>query len=121
MAKSITIPSYIQSYERTYWQCRDLGHTWDYTKVTLVRNKNKKLRGYSQEMVCNSCGTLKTRWIEPNGDLGSAHYTYPEGYLIPSELGSLREDKPLLRLVMLNSNIVPTTEWVEENEMTVEA
>jgi len=118
---TVTIPGYIRNYDKSFLMCRDIGHNWSYTVVQIIRNRSRHLRGYRQEMQCSTCSTIKYRWINPDGTVGSASYRYPDLYLIPSEIGRLSEDRAALRLAAIHESNLPTVEWVEEEPLVVEA
>ena len=115
-----TVPQVIREYRDEYVECRDLGHSWCYTKVTLVKNKRGKIRGYLQHLSCGSCTTERRRWINPDGSLGNNYYSYPLGYLIPKELknafDSIAELRMAIRVEQLDRLKSKTVTWHEEGE-----
>jgi len=72
--------------ERTYAECRSLGHEWRKEKPLGVDDLHALRRpfGFTTGSIgipstCQNCGTQKVRWMTRSGE-SQTRYEYPEGY-----------------------------------------
>ena len=61
--------------------CRDVLHAWSPHNAVISRNAQTRRREVAQVLICDRCGTLKTRVLATNGELLRNSYSYPSGYL----------------------------------------
>lgn len=68
----------ISGIERTFAECRSLGHEWRKGKpIGSDDGVNWGSIGIPSE--CSNCGTSKVRWITRSGE-SKTRYEYPDGY-----------------------------------------
>jgi hypothetical protein len=58
-------------------ECRTMGHRWE--PHTAIWDKDVK--AYHVIHRCDRCGTQRKAWWSRTGEISSASYTYPDGYL----------------------------------------
>lgn len=69
-----------------FLMCRDLGHAWNPTTVTV------RSRHYEQGLMCSRCGTERDRITDMRGYLTGGRYRYPSDYTF-SDVGFLTKDQ----------------------------
>lgn len=84
-------------------QCRDYGHAWKPWRAELIGKGGA--RGYEQALRCTRCDTERWRTLTRYGEVVSAHYVYPDGYLVKG-LGRLTgEDRGQLRVASIERTV----------------
>jgi hypothetical protein len=96
----------IEKMNEEFIDCRDYGHKWRSLNASWSRRDNC----YTVELMCNSCGTRRTRYIGAHGELLSNSYGYAEGYQMPSGRGRMTgEDRNALRFASLRRIMARTS------------
>lgn len=88
----------------TFVECRTMGHRWEPHSAVW----DKEARAYHVTHECDRCHTHRKAWWTRSGEITSAGYSYPEGYLT-KDVGYLGLDgRGVLRTEYL-SRIFTTT------------
>lgn len=73
--------AWIKAQPKDNLLCRDTGHQWTHSTVRKVPI------GYERDLLCNSCGTLKTQVLDERGGLIASRLSYDKSYARPKGNG----------------------------------
>jgi hypothetical protein len=91
----------ISKFTLAHLQCRRYGHSWRPWRAEVFTRG----RGYMEAVRCDRCATERTEECDRYGGVVSAHYVYPDGYLVKG-LGRLTgEDRGQLRIAAIRRRV----------------
>lgn len=98
---------WLQNLSPTFLRCRTIGHTWLDRDGTVMR-----IGDFLGELSgCPNCGTERLFLINEEGKTVKRDYTYPEGYMRPSDAPpASRREMNLVRLAR-KKIVEPPREW----------
>jgi len=91
----------IDAMPDTHLLCRDFGHTWRRFMARHVPAHHV----YEQTLRCTRCKTLRERVLNERGIVVSSKYVYPDGYLVKGMGYLAGEDRGLIRLAAIQSDL----------------
>lgn len=88
----------VEADAQAFLQCRGYGHSW--SPHTVITHGSKRNPSYEVTVVCASCQTMRTDFLDMFGDpVRHSIASYPAGYVAPGSGGAMRGTRGVAKLV----------------------